>query len=325
MNFDWSTTGAGSDSSARPISPRAGPARCNRNTTRLTTFTTVADDGVRLWVNGQLLINDWTTHTSAGHQPRLHHAQRAAALQHPDGLLPNGAGGVGATALEQSIHTQAIIPQTQLYPFTNPPPTVALRHSGRTTPRYAASASVTVGADAEHALQSDRQRGILRQRQIARHLSNSIYAPVYALTATGLAAGSYALTAVATDGSGLSSTSAPVQHHRHRRQRQPYGLTNRATVAAFLNMPGDFQRLDPAAAFRNRRVQRHAQPHAGGWIDSLRTQHAAVVGWRGEKPLSWRCPTGAASSRPTNKCGFARPIPGTFPPAPSSSRTLISS
>ena len=28
------------------------------------TFTTVSDDGVRLWVNGQLLINNWTDHAA---------------------------------------------------------------------------------------------------------------------------------------------------------------------------------------------------------------------------------------------------------------------
>ena len=29
------------------------------------TFTTVSDDGVRLWVNGQEIINNWTYHGPA--------------------------------------------------------------------------------------------------------------------------------------------------------------------------------------------------------------------------------------------------------------------
>jgi hypothetical protein len=32
------------------------------STTGIHTFYTNSDDGVRLWVNGQLLIDDWTNH-----------------------------------------------------------------------------------------------------------------------------------------------------------------------------------------------------------------------------------------------------------------------
>ena len=80
-------------------------------------------------------------------------------------------------------------------------------------------------------------------------LTNSEYAPVYALTSTGLAPGRYALTAVATDGSGLAATSAPVTITVTDGGR-PYGLTNLGLVPAYLKMPATFNGLLPPVLSR---------------------------------------------------------------------------
>src|SRR5208282_5274820 len=59
----------------------------------------------------------------------------------------------------------------------------------------------------------------------------------YALTTTGLGAGSYGLTAVALDGFGLSSTTATVNVTINTGTGQAYGIASLPPAPAFYNMP----------------------------------------------------------------------------------------
>ena len=83
-------------------------------------FSTVSDDGVRLWVNGQEIINDWTDHaptTDAG-------TITLTAGQKYDIKMEYYQRGGGATAqLSWQSPSQApqIIPQAQLYPAAAAP------------------------------------------------------------------------------------------------------------------------------------------------------------------------------------------------------------
>ena len=62
------------------------------------TFTTTSDDGVRLYVNGQLVIDNWTDHLVAPEQCDRG-AGRRSAVRHPDGLLRPRNAGDGATVV----------------------------------------------------------------------------------------------------------------------------------------------------------------------------------------------------------------------------------
>lgn len=63
VNFSWGTGSPDSRLAADNFSTRwTGKIKPSVSGTH--TFYTESDDGVRLWVNGQLLINNWTMHTS---------------------------------------------------------------------------------------------------------------------------------------------------------------------------------------------------------------------------------------------------------------------
>ena len=80
------------------------------------TFGTVSDDGVRLWVNGILLINDWN-----GHPPTANNGPSIALTAGQKYTIRmeyyEGSGGAVAKLLwSYPGQSQQIIPKTRLYP-----------------------------------------------------------------------------------------------------------------------------------------------------------------------------------------------------------------
>ncbi len=238
INFNWSFTPPATNVGPTVYVVRwTGSIEPQFNETY--TFSTTTDDGALLWVNGQLLVNDWVDQS-----PTTFSGQIALGAQERYNIemeyYQNGGGAVAQLAWSSPSTAMEIIPQTQLYPLTNPPPAVAL-----TTPTngasYTASASVSLTADA--ATQFNSLTGVAFFAGTT--LLGSVTNPPYTLTATGLAAGSYTLTAIAVDGSGLGGTSAPVNITVTASSGKPYGLTNVAPAPAFYNMPAVFTGLLP--------------------------------------------------------------------------------
>ena len=210
------------------------------------TFYTTSDDGVRLWVNNQLLVDNWVDQSAT---------ERSGSITLATGQRYNirmeyyEDAGLAVATLSWGTPSMAkvIIPQTQLYPASNPPPVVVMTApvSGST---YTASASVTISATATNAFNGITGVNIYTNNGLSGALTNTGggTSNTFALTVTGLSAGSYVLTAVATDLTGLSSTSAPVNITVNAGSGAPYGLTSRGTAPAFLNMPPSSVRSAPA-------------------------------------------------------------------------------
>jgi hypothetical protein len=206
-------------------------------------FATVTEGGVRLWGNGRVLINDWAIHTSTfTNQADV----KLDSQQFYNLRLDYVAGNGGTVRLlwRKTGGQYVVVPQTQLYPRANPAPTISFV-APPDDAAFTASASVTIGAEANSAFNKIASVEFFANGKSLGILSRSTYAPVYALTITGLAEGRYTLTSVAMDGNGLSSTSAPVQITVAAASGMAYGMTNRVRVAPFLKMPETFSDAVP--------------------------------------------------------------------------------
>ncbi len=314
VNYNWSTNGPDpSIGQTNFIASWTGSVQPQYSETY--TFTTVADDGVRLWVNGQLLIDDWNTHssTTTNSGSISLNAQELYNIQMD--YFQGGSNAVAQLMWSSLSAAQNIIPQTQLYPYTNSPPAVVLSSPANNS-SYTATASVTIGANADAAYNPISAVSFYANGVLLGTVSNSPYAPLYELTATGLGAGSYALTAVATDGSGLCSTSASVNITVNAGSGAPYGLTNTVPVSAFLNMPTTFNGALPAllsgtGAFSDTTNRIPAgglipyQPNTPLWSDGAVKSRYMVV----PNPA----PSGSGTITPDQQIAFAPTNNWTFP------------
>ena len=93
------------------------------------TFTTVSDDGVRLWVNGQMLVDDWTYHGSTEDSGTI--TLRAGGRYDIKMEFFQGGGGAEAHLLWASASQQRqVIPQSQLYSGAPDPVTTLAATAG---------------------------------------------------------------------------------------------------------------------------------------------------------------------------------------------------
>lgn len=241
VNFNWNNSGPATSVGQSNFTVRwSGSLQPQYSETYA--LATVANGGVLVWVNGQLLIDSWTNHATAitNSANVVLNSQELYNVQMD--YFQSASNGVVQLLWSSPSTAGGIIPQTQLYPYTNPPPVVVVTAptNGST---FTAAATVSLTAEAATAYNTLSFVDFYTNGVLLGTVSN---AP-FALTTTGWPAGGYTVTASATDGSGLSTTSAPVSILVGAGSGLAYGLTTNGLVGAFLNenMPGAFNGATP--------------------------------------------------------------------------------
>ncbi len=170
------------------------------------TFYTYTDDGVRLWVNNQLIINQWV---DQGPTEWTGTATNLAAGRRYDikmAYYENGGGAVAQLSWSSPSTAKAIIPQSQLYPTNDLPPSVTLTSPTNGT-SFSSGTNINLKASASDVDGSVSQVQFLAGTNVLGTVAGG---PSYNFLWTGVAAGNYTLTAKATDDQGISTVSAPV-------------------------------------------------------------------------------------------------------------------
>ena len=123
IDFAWGTGSPAASIGADTFSAR-WTGQVEPQFTGTYTFYTQSDDGVRLWVNGQQVINNWTDHATTENSGTI----ALTAGQRYDIRMEyyeNGGGAVARLLWSSASVPKAVIPSSRLYAATAP--TTAIR------------------------------------------------------------------------------------------------------------------------------------------------------------------------------------------------------
>lgn len=114
VNFDWGTGNPGAPIGNDNFSVR-WYGQIQPLYSENYTFKTRSDDGIRLWVNGTQIINNWTDHGPTNNTGTI---TLTAGVKYDIVLefYENGGGAVSQLSWSSASQTNQIIPQSQLFP-----------------------------------------------------------------------------------------------------------------------------------------------------------------------------------------------------------------
>ncbi|MGB3777435.1 MAG: DUF4874 domain-containing protein [Tunicatimonas sp.] len=120
VNFNWQSGAPDASLPANGFSVRwTGEVEAAHSETY--TFYTRSDDGVRLWVNGQQLVNNWTNHGPTTNQGQIS-LQAGQKYSIRLEYYENAGGAVCQLRWSSASQVQEIVPQARLYPGSAPAP-----------------------------------------------------------------------------------------------------------------------------------------------------------------------------------------------------------
>lgn len=125
VNFDWDTGSPQASLGADTFSARWTGVLMPRHTEAYT-FHVVSDDGVRLWVNNQLIVDDWTEHAArerSGAFGYAFHAGRKYSVKLE--FMEQSAKATVKLFWSSARQAKEIIPQICLYPAAGAAPAAA--------------------------------------------------------------------------------------------------------------------------------------------------------------------------------------------------------
>jgi len=165
------------------------------------TFYVTNDDGGRLYINNQLLIDKWRNDggTEVTGTMLLKAGQKYDIKME---YFENGGGAKAKLEWSGLLQSREVVPTSQLY--SNPAPTVLIT-SPANNASLSAPATVTINANA-----SDNGSVTKVDFFNGTTLLGSDNTSPYSFAWTNVAIGTYTLTAIATDNSGAFTISAPV-------------------------------------------------------------------------------------------------------------------